>query len=81
MRMSTALSRYVMFIASNAAGKWGDYRNCDMPPWTVEGMMKNLSKYHFDFILFTGRPTLEKFLEMFFLLQLIVVANSIFSCE
>lgn len=40
--------------ASEAAGKWGDYRNCDMPPWTVEGMMKNLSNYHFDFILFTG---------------------------
>ncbi|XP_077972513.1 sphingomyelin phosphodiesterase-like [Styela clava] len=39
---------------SKAAGKWGDYRNCDMPPWTVEGMMKNLSQYQFDFILFTG---------------------------
>ncbi|XP_076823452.1 sphingomyelin phosphodiesterase-like [Clavelina lepadiformis] len=40
--------------ASEGAGKWGDYRNCDMPQWTVEGMMEVASAVDLDFILFTG---------------------------
>lgn len=37
------------------AGKWGDYRNCDIPIWTVEDLFKNLSKTSkFDYILWTG---------------------------
>lgn len=26
------------------AGFWGDYRNCDIPVWTVEDMFKYISK-------------------------------------
>ena len=26
------------------AGYWGDYRNCDVPVWTVENMFKNIVK-------------------------------------
>lgn len=26
------------------AGYWGDYRNCDVPIWTVESMFENIAK-------------------------------------
>uniref|UniRef100_H2YGP7 Saposin B-type domain-containing protein n=1 Tax=Ciona savignyi TaxID=51511 RepID=H2YGP7_CIOSA len=41
--------------AEDAAGKWGDYRNCDMPRNTVESMMSQVSQNEkIDFIIFTG---------------------------
>lgn len=46
---------------SQAAGKWGDYRNCDMSPRTFEGMLKNLSQFDFEFILFTGTTSILQF--------------------
>ncbi|CAF0958166.1 unnamed protein product [Brachionus calyciflorus] len=37
------------------AGFWGDYRNCDIPVWTVENMFKHIVKNEkFDFIYWTG---------------------------
>ena len=29
---------------SKLAGYWGDYRNCDVPVWTVENMFDHISK-------------------------------------
>jgi len=29
---------------SKLAGYWGDYRNCDVPLWTVENMFDHISK-------------------------------------
>ncbi|XP_076822580.1 sphingomyelin phosphodiesterase-like isoform X1 [Clavelina lepadiformis] len=40
--------------AFEGAGKWGDYRNCDMPRRTVEGMMEAAKRDDLDFILFAG---------------------------
>ncbi|GFO01813.1 sphingomyelin phosphodiesterase [Plakobranchus ocellatus] len=41
---------------SDGAGKFGDYRNCDTPLWTLENMLQKLSaeKDTFDFIYWTG---------------------------
>ncbi|XP_076456755.1 sphingomyelin phosphodiesterase-like [Babylonia areolata] len=36
------------------AGYYGDYRNCDTPTWTLEGLFSHLSKQQFDYILWTG---------------------------
>ncbi len=37
------------------AGYWGDYRNCDVPLWTVENMFEHISKTEqFDFVYMTG---------------------------
>jgi len=30
---------------SESAGFWGDYRNCDIPVWTVENMFEHISKH------------------------------------
>jgi len=41
----------------NAAGYWGDYRNCDPPLWTIENMLQNAQKEYngtVDFILYSG---------------------------
>jgi len=43
------------FINDQPAGYWGDYRNCDVPLWTVENMFEHISKTEqFDFIYMTG---------------------------
>ncbi|XP_042913206.2 sphingomyelin phosphodiesterase-like, partial [Parasteatoda tepidariorum] len=31
---------------AQAAGKWGDYRNCDTPLRTLENMLKNIATKH-----------------------------------
>ncbi|KAL8597001.1 hypothetical protein ACOMHN_050100 [Nucella lapillus] len=36
------------------AGYYGDYRDCDTPTWTLEGLFSHLSKQQFDYILWTG---------------------------
>ncbi|KAK7091157.1 sphingomyelin phosphodiesterase-like [Littorina saxatilis] len=36
------------------AGYYGDYRNCDTPAWTLEGLFTHLAKQQFDYILWTG---------------------------
>ncbi|CAK8680915.1 unnamed protein product [Clavelina lepadiformis] len=36
------------------AMKWGDYRNCDLPIWTFENLLQQLSKQPVDYIIFTG---------------------------
>lgn len=35
---------------SDAAGYWGDYRNCDIPLRTLESMLKHINKTHKVFI-------------------------------
>jgi sphingomyelin phosphodiesterase len=30
--------------SKQSAGFWGDYRNCDIPIWTVEDMFDHISK-------------------------------------
>lgn len=39
-----------------AAGKWGDYRKCDIPKVTVDNMLKHIQETHpdIDYILWTG---------------------------
>ncbi|KAG8195711.1 hypothetical protein JTE90_002974 [Oedothorax gibbosus] len=38
-----------------AAGKWGDYRNCDTPLRTLENMLKHITATHkIDYVLWTG---------------------------
>lgn len=39
-----------------AAGKWGDYRKCDMPKRTLDHMYKHIAEVHpdIDYILWTG---------------------------
>lgn len=32
--------------ATQAAGKWGDYRNCDTPLRTLEHMLRHIRKKH-----------------------------------
>ncbi|XP_014677717.1 PREDICTED: sphingomyelin phosphodiesterase-like [Priapulus caudatus] len=40
---------------SEGAGKWGDYRNCDMPMWTLQKALEHISKHEkFDYIMWTG---------------------------
>nr|XP_002130732.2 sphingomyelin phosphodiesterase-like [Ciona intestinalis] len=43
---------------TNKAWKWGDYRTCDLPWWTVNDVLQKLSKTNqeepFDYILWTG---------------------------
>ncbi|XP_022243798.1 sphingomyelin phosphodiesterase-like [Limulus polyphemus] len=40
---------------SKAAGKWGDYRNCDMPLRTLESMLKHVTDNHkIDYVIWTG---------------------------
>lgn len=29
---------------SKLAGHWGDYRNCDIPLWTLENMFEHITK-------------------------------------
>ncbi|XP_064594947.1 sphingomyelin phosphodiesterase-like [Liolophura sinensis] len=40
----------------SAAGKWGDYRHCDIPLVTLENLFSHLNKtrHQFDYILWTG---------------------------
>lgn len=43
--------------ASRAAGRWGDYRHCDMPLGTLESLFQHLSFINadqFDYVIFTG---------------------------
>ena len=48
------------FHFEQQAMQWGDYRNCDLPIWTFEDLLKQLSekntgeKSPIDYILFTG---------------------------
>ncbi|UYV61789.1 SMPD1 [Cordylochernes scorpioides] len=38
-----------------AAGKWGDYRDCDTPLRTLEHMLQNIARNHkIDYVLWTG---------------------------
>ncbi|XP_071532616.1 sphingomyelin phosphodiesterase-like isoform X2 [Panulirus ornatus] len=39
-----------------AAGKWGDYRNCDAPRWLLEALYEHINATHqdLDFIIWTG---------------------------
>ncbi|KAK7087201.1 sphingomyelin phosphodiesterase-like [Littorina saxatilis] len=41
---------------SSQAGRWGDYRNCDMPADTLELLFQHLSAIQdqFDYVIFTG---------------------------
>ncbi|XP_014677715.1 PREDICTED: sphingomyelin phosphodiesterase-like [Priapulus caudatus] len=40
---------------SEGAGKWGDYRNCDLPMWTLQNALEHISKHEkFDYIMWTG---------------------------
>ncbi|CAF4414923.1 unnamed protein product, partial [Adineta steineri] len=37
------------------AGFWGDFRNCDIPYWTVEALLKRIVEVEkIDFIYYTG---------------------------
>lgn len=38
------------------SGYWGDYRDCDVPLRTLEGMLKHISLYHkdIDYVIWTG---------------------------
>ncbi|KAK7076989.1 Sphingomyelin phosphodiesterase [Halocaridina rubra] len=40
----------------DAAGKWGDYRNCDAPQWLLQAMYDHIKATHqdLDFIIWTG---------------------------
>lgn len=40
----------------NGAGRWGDYRNCDLPWDFIESSIKSMAKLHSDadFVYFTG---------------------------
>lgn len=41
--------------AAQAAGKWGDYRNCDTPLRTLKHMLKHIRENHqIDYVLWTG---------------------------
>uniref|UniRef100_H2Y639 Saposin B-type domain-containing protein n=1 Tax=Ciona savignyi TaxID=51511 RepID=H2Y639_CIOSA len=41
--------------ATQKAWKWGDYRKCDLPWWTVNNLLQQLSRKHtFDYIIWTG---------------------------
>ncbi|XP_035230475.1 sphingomyelin phosphodiesterase-like [Stegodyphus dumicola] len=40
---------------AQAAGKWGDYRNCDTPLRTLEHMLRHITSRHkIDYVLWTG---------------------------
>ncbi|KAK7069799.1 Sphingomyelin phosphodiesterase [Halocaridina rubra] len=41
---------------SDAAGKWGDYRNCDSPRWLLQNMLHHIVTTHpdIDYVLCTG---------------------------
>ena len=41
-------------VAADGAWKFGDFRNCDPPSWTAEGMMESLNTKQVDFIFYTG---------------------------
>ncbi|CAL4122987.1 unnamed protein product [Meganyctiphanes norvegica] len=40
----------------DAAGKWGDYRSCDAPRWTLEALYTHITETHedIDLIIWTG---------------------------
>ncbi|XP_076437537.1 sphingomyelin phosphodiesterase-like isoform X2 [Babylonia areolata] len=38
----------------DGAGHYGDYRNCDTPMWTLEGLFSHLSQQQYDYIMWTG---------------------------
>ncbi|XP_052822230.1 sphingomyelin phosphodiesterase isoform X2 [Octopus bimaculoides] len=42
--------------AADGAGKWGDYRNCDLPPRTMDNLFNHLRNIQdqFDYIIWTG---------------------------
>ncbi|GAB1600640.1 sphingomyelin phosphodiesterase-like [Argonauta hians] len=42
--------------SGDGAGKWGDYRNCDLPPRTLDNLFKHLQtiQHQFDYIIWTG---------------------------
>ncbi len=33
-------------VATNGAGRWGDYRKCDTPRQTIESMLHHIANYH-----------------------------------
>jgi len=35
------------------SGKWGDYRNCDLPWWTLENLLRSITE-KVDYVLWTG---------------------------
>ncbi|KFM77578.1 Sphingomyelin phosphodiesterase, partial [Stegodyphus mimosarum] len=42
-------------VPSDAAGYWGDYRNCDIPLRTLENMLNHINKTHkIDYVIWTG---------------------------
>jgi len=43
-------------VATNGAGRWGDYRKCDTPRQTIESMLHHIANYHqdIDYIIWTG---------------------------
>lgn len=50
---STSMNKTVS--KERLAGKWGDYRFCDLPLWTVESMFEHIvNREDFDFIYWTG---------------------------
>ncbi|CAF0958145.1 unnamed protein product [Brachionus calyciflorus] len=52
---NSSTSNLTLKSESRFAGYWGDYRNCDVPVWTVENMFEHLSKNEqFDIIYWTG---------------------------
>lgn len=38
----------------SGAGRYGDYRDCDTPIWTLHGLFTHLQTQQFDYILWTG---------------------------
>lgn len=40
---------------NSTAGYWGSYGSCDIPYWTVETMLKQITQHHkFDYVYWTG---------------------------
>ncbi len=45
-------------VKGTPAGRWGDYRSCDIPTWTVENLFQHLAQNEqFDMIYWTGDLT------------------------
>ncbi len=52
---STIKHRNQSHAQESLSGYWGDYRNCDVPLWTVESMFNHIAKNEqFDFVYMTG---------------------------
>jgi hypothetical protein len=57
---------------NNTAGYWGDYRNCDVPLWTVENMFDYISKNEKVKAKFSFKFHLNQYLFLFLNLSLIL---------